>query len=108
MADNMKVRIVDDKVVVVEQLEESLDVKEELSFSTTGVDHSDTIRKIERGTLQWFVAKVTAFEPDGTELGEDYLGGCIYKDLDDFIENSMYFKDMVAEAIQNGAVRAAA
>ena len=40
-----------------------------------------------------FIAKVTA-EAAGVELATDYLGGCIYKTFDEFINDGEYIEDM--------------
>lgn len=48
---------------------------------------------IENGNLLWFVARVAA-QKDGITLGDDYLGGCCYKDAQDFIDNSGHYNDM--------------
>lgn len=67
--------------VVVEALEEDdLD----LSFDETG----ETARKLDAGDLIAFCAHAyVEHKPTGTILGEDYLGNCIYKDLDDFADH---------------------
>ena len=67
--------------VVVEALpEDDLD----LSFDDSG----DIARKLDNGDLIAFVAHAYVEHKDtGTILGEDYLGGCIYKDFDDFADH---------------------
>jgi len=60
----------------------------------------DLLDKIESGELLWFVAKVTASKC-GVELAVDYIGGCCYKSIDDFIENSGYYEDMKQTCINN-------
>jgi hypothetical protein len=62
------------------------------------------------GGWHWFQARVQVVFVDadnpkhsaGVVLGEDYLGGCSYHNLDDF-RNGGYFRDMVREAV--GAAR---
>ena len=60
----------------------------------------DTFGKIERGELLWFVAHVTAESPEGFQ-GDDYLGGCCYESVADFLKTSDYYDDMVGEAIRH-------
>ena len=63
----------------------------------TDADRHELLRKIDNGTLLWFVAKVTASK-NGIELASDYLGGCCYESTDEFIEDAYYF-DMVQNVI---------
>ena len=60
-------------------------------------DGGFTARQIAEGTIEWFVACVTASKA-GVELGADYLGGCAYESAADFVEE-LYFEDMAAAAI---------
>lgn len=60
-------------------------------------DDGETARQIEAGTLQWFIARVTASKA-GVELGSDYLGGCAYESAEDFLD-CLYYPDMVDVAI---------
>ena len=93
--------------------EEEFDI--DLSFDDTG-----RVRKqIENGDLIVFCAHVEVIHrPSGAVLGEDYLGGCIYKSFEDFMDHrkcgkqnrkwtkqgkegccGSYFSDMIGEAI---------
>lgn len=45
--------------------------------------------KIRNGDLLWFCAKVEA-SIDGHILGTDYLGGCCYESVEDFIDGGNY------------------
>lgn len=54
----------------------------DLSFDETGEVKHD----LEIGRLISFVARVRVFY-HGTEVGTDYLGGCIYRSLDDFMDH---------------------
>ena len=58
----------------------------------------DTLKLIENGTYDWFIAKVTASKA-GVELGADYLGGCCYDSARDFVKAGDYYDSMVDEAI---------
>lgn len=59
-------------------------------------ESEDELKRIS-DTMEIFTAKVSA-EKAGIELGTDYLGGCIYNDIDDFYKDD-YFNDMVNNAI---------
>ena len=63
----------------------------------TDEERDELFRKIDNGTLLWFVAKVTASK-NGIELASDYLGGCCYESTDEFIADAYYF-DMVQNVI---------
>jgi hypothetical protein len=63
------------RVVVDAIPEEYLD----LSFDDTG----EVARKLDNGTFIAFVARARVFLR-GSEVGSDYLGGCIYESLDAF------------------------
>ena len=85
-----------------EALTEETPVEDMLSFEECGCDHSSTIRAVNNGEYEYFVAHVVASK-NGIELAEDYLGGCIYKTEEEFYnEENGYFVDMtrtvVAEA----------
>lgn len=60
-------------------------------------ERADLIRKIEQGALLWFCARVSAWKA-GVELGVDYLGGCCYDSVSDFVGGE-YFADMVDSAV---------
>ena len=61
-------------------------------------DRQDTLRKIDNGTLLWFVARVTASRA-GVVLGTDYLGGCCYESVQDFLQGG-YYPDMIDAAVK--------
>jgi hypothetical protein len=60
-------------------------------------DRLETLQKIENGSLLWFVAKVSASRK-GIELGSDYLGGCCYSSIQEFLQEG-YYVDMIDSAI---------
>jgi|ERR1700752_259282 len=77
--------------VVCDALEEDdLD----LSFDEDG----STRKGLKSGALMAFVARVRVFF-QGKEVGADYLGGCIYKSLEDFMDHRECFHYMICEAI---------
>ena len=58
----------------------------------------DLFDKIDRGVLLWFMARVEAKKGRLT-LGADYLGGCCYESVSDFVRGG-YYDDMVNEALR--------
>jgi hypothetical protein len=64
----------------------------------TPEDEAETLRKINSGLLLWFVAKATASKHD-IELATDYLGGCCYAAVEDFLSPGDYWDDMRATVI---------
>lgn len=60
----------------------------------------EDIPRIERGELQYFVARVT-LECDGKTIASDYLGGCCYESVDQFRQDN-YFHDMVRTVCRAG------
>ena len=61
-------------------------------------DMQEILGNIESGYLQWFCVRIDARKA-GRLLGETYLGGCLYKDLQDFVATSGYYEDLRSEAI---------
>ena len=57
----------------------------------------EILEGIDSGKYEWFVARVTVSKY-GVILGRDYLGGCLYESVSDFIKDA-YFEDMVSNAI---------
>lgn len=51
-------------------------------------------KDIESGKLLWFVARVRA-KDQGRVLAEEYLGGCCYASVEDFLTPGGYYEDMV-------------
>jgi hypothetical protein len=61
-------------------------------------DNDRAVQDIESGALAWFMVRVQAFKK-GVLLGEDYLGGCCYQSVRDFITpGEDYYQDMVNNA----------
>lgn len=99
------------KVRVLAEAETDVD----LSWDDTG----HVAEQLDRSELIAFCAHVKVIHtPTGAVLGEDYLGQCIYKDFDDFMDHrecgiqnrkyesqgergrcGSYFSDMIREAI---------
>ena len=58
-------------------------------------DVEEICRRIDSGSLHWFIARVQAFKK-GVLLGADYLGGCCYENPSQID----YLEDMTQEAIR--------
>lgn len=76
-------------------------------FDDSCYDLDDMCRKIDRGDLDWFVARVQYFY-DGVEMGTDYLGGCLYEDVRKAFEGGLdgYLEDMEDRAKEEAQKRA--
>lgn len=62
-------------------------------------DRQDTLNRIERGDLAYFVARVEAFK-NGVLLSTDYLGGCCYDTPQQFVDHSDYYGGMVERVVE--------
>lgn len=56
------------------------------------------LEDINNGNLEWFIAKVTA-EKMGIELATDYIGGCCYESVGEFIRPGDYYTQMIETVI---------
>ena len=77
------------------------DHRVQLSYKTTGADHSKYIKEIDRRLDMddiWAWASVEIVASFKGVEGSDHLGGCSYINKDDFVKNSMYYEDMKATA----------
>jgi hypothetical protein len=82
-----------------EALTEETPVESMLSFEKCGCDHSSTIRAVNNGEYEYFMARVVAVK-NGIELAEDILGGCIYETEEEFYnDKSGYFADMTSTVV---------
>jgi hypothetical protein len=62
-----------------------VDAVEETDLDLSWDEDGQTSRGLENGSLIAFCARARVlWKETGEELGTDYLGGCIYKSLDDF------------------------
>jgi hypothetical protein len=61
-------------------------------------DDGETAAAIREGRFEWFIAKVTASRND-IELADDYLGGCCYESVRDFVRDDDYYADMRNQVI---------
>jgi hypothetical protein len=60
-------------------------------------DIEEICRKIDNGTYVWFIARVEAYR-HGVLLASDYLGGCLYDNYKQFLEDA-YYEDMVSNVV---------
>ena len=94
-----------------------VDALEEYDLDLSWDEDGETARKLASGEYVAFVARVRVFLK-GSEIGTDYLGGCIYESLGDFQDHracgrqnaeyaargeagrcGSYFHDMIRTAI---------
>lgn len=76
-------------------------------FDESCFDINEMARKVDSGHLDWFVARVQYFY-DGVEMGCDYLGGCLYEDVNKAFEDGLdgYLEDMEDRAREEAQSRA--
>lgn len=67
-------------------------------FDESCDDIKEYERKVENGDLYWFILRVQVFL-NGVMLGCDYLGGCMYENVEDVLTDGMY-EDVKYQAIQ--------
>lgn len=67
------------------------------SFDYSEAELNELCDKIDRGLYQWFMVRVEVYK-HGILLGTDYLGGCLYENYKDFLDDG-YYEDMVHQAI---------
>lgn len=66
----------------------------EPDWDMTEEEKRGLFEQINNGWLLWVVARLEV-KKAGVTLGADYLGGCCYASVDDFITGG-YYEDMVA------------
>lgn len=59
---------------------------------------SEMAEEIENGHSVYFCARVRV-SAHGIDLGEDYLGCCLYRDYSEFVTDDGYYPDMVETAL---------
>ena len=60
---------------------------------------SNIYDKLDKYELMWFCANVSAYK-NGIKLSDDYLGGCLYESLEQFINDGDYIEDMKETVIK--------
>jgi hypothetical protein len=88
-----------------------VDAVEEFDLDLSFDDSGEILKDLESGRLVAFCARVRVFF-NGSEVGSDYLGNCIYKSYEEFMnhvgsngEYGSYFTDMVRSAISEARKR---
>lgn len=76
----------------------ALDVTDEDMDPADSFQSDEDIAFAREGGWHWFAARVRVLWGHDV-IGEDYLGGCSYHGLADFIQPGGYFQSMVSEAI---------
>ena len=67
-------------------------------FDDSCYDIADMERRVDRGELDWFLLRARVMLM-GHELGSSYLGGCLYEDARECLEDGIA-EDVVAEAMK--------
>jgi len=87
--------------IKIDVVEETWTTLKETFPCTSEEDLKDLSQRLKRGDLWAFcTVLVSVISPNGFE-GIQTLGCCSYKNMQDFIENSGYYEDMVKEAFEN-------
>ena len=68
-------------------------------WDETEEERADTLRRIENGTLAYFIARVEA-KKEGITLGTAHLHGCCYDSVAQFVKDGDYYGDMVDRAVK--------
>ena len=68
-------------------------------FDDTCYDIADMERKVNDGSLDWFMLRVRALV-DGHELAAEYLGGCLYEDARECLTDGTA-EDLIETAVIN-------
>jgi hypothetical protein len=72
-------------------------------FDDTAYDIKDMCERIDRGDLDWFVARARVLV-DGVELGDACLGGLLYADAREFLKDCMA-EDLILDAVTEAKAR---
>lgn len=83
--------------IIVDKTYEDLSPRD-LFDCETEEEIDEICRKIDNGTLDWFMLRVRAFY-DGVELGTDYVGGFLYEDAEDVLKDGVV-EDMIWTAVK--------
>jgi hypothetical protein len=67
-------------------------------FDDTQYDIAEICNQIDSGCLDWFMLRVRVLV-EGLELGNAYLGGCLYEDARECLTDGTA-EDMIAEALR--------
>ncbi len=87
--------------IVVDKSYEDLAVRD--CFDESCYDVRDIERKIDSGHYEWFMLRVRVLV-EGLELGNHYLGGCLYENPKDVLSDGTA-EDCIAEALHEARAR---
>lgn len=74
-------------------------------FDDSCHDIEELCRKIDDGTYDWFMLRTRVYF-EGVELAEEYLGGCLYDDANE-VMNDGVAEDQIYQALQHARATAA-
>lgn len=83
--------------VIVDKTWEDIALRD--CFDDSCYDIQDMERKVNSGELDWFMLRVRALV-DGHELAAEYLGGCLYEDAREVLEDGTA-EDLIETAVIN-------
>lgn len=72
-------------------------------FDDTAYDIREMCDKIDRGDLDWFVARARVMV-DGLEIGDACIGGLLYEDAREFVTDTMG-QDLILDALEEAKRR---
>lgn len=72
-------------------------------FDDSAYDIKEMCQKIDRGDLDWFIARARVVV-DGVELGNACLGGLLYEDSREFLKDIMA-EDLILDAVTEAKKR---
>ena len=93
----------DDFIVVVDKTWEDVQVRD--CFDDSCYDIDEMCAKIDRYDLDWFMLRTRVFF-EGVELACEYLGGCLYEDAKEVMNDGMA-EDQIYQALLHAKVEAA-
>lgn len=81
---------------IIEYTEE--DIPLEKAFKDTTIDINELQNDIDNGKLTYGYICITAYI-NNIKLAWDSVGSCVYKDIQDFIDHSGYYDDMINDIV---------
>jgi hypothetical protein len=72
-------------------------------FDDTAYDIKEMCEKIDRGDLDWFMARARVLV-DGLELSDTCMGGLLYEDAREFLNDGMA-EDLILDAVTDAKHR---
>ncbi len=72
-------------------------------FDDSAYDIKDMCEKIDRGDLDWFMARARVLV-DGLEISDACIGGLLYEDARDFLKDGLG-EDLILDAVAEAQAR---